>query len=86
MLIVQVNVVVLIDIGVMDGCQTRVKARAARYLVKVALSQKFEGAQTVKCKPGTERVAEKGLPRGVSRAACERRINRELEAKKAHKP
>ena len=46
----------------------------------------FEGAQTVKCKPWTERVAEKGLSRGVSRAAWKRRINRELEGKKAHKP
>ena len=46
----------------------------------------IEGAQTVKCKPWTERVAEKGLSRGVSRAAGKRRINRELEAKKAHKP
>ena len=31
-------------------------------------------------------VAEKGLSREVSRAAGKRRINRELEAKKAHKP
>ena len=46
----------------------------------------LEGAQTVKCKPWTERVAEKGLSRGVSRAAWKRRINREFEAKKAHKP
>ena len=46
----------------------------------------FEGAQTVKCKPWTERVVEKGLSRGVSRAAWKRRINRELEAKKAHRP
>ena len=34
----------------------------------------FEGVQTVKCKPWTERVAEKGLSRGVSRAAWKRRI------------
>ena len=40
----------------------------------------------VKCKPWTERVVEKGLPRGVSRAAWKRRINRELKAKSAHKP
>ena len=45
-----------------------------------------EGAQTVKCKLWTERLAEKGLSRGVSRAAWKRRINRELEAKKVHKP
>ena len=32
------------------------------------------------------RLAEKGLSRGVSRAAWQRRINSELEAKKAHKP
>ena len=31
-------------------------------------------------------MAEKGLLRGVSRAARKRRINRELEAKKAQKP
>ena len=49
-------------------------------------AKKLKGAQTVKCKPWTERVAEKGLSRGVSRAARKRRINRELEAKKAHKP
>ena len=42
----------------------------------------IEGAQTVKCKPWTEKVAEKGLSSGVSRAAWKRRINRELEAKK----
>ena len=46
----------------------------------------IEGAQTVKCKPWTERVAEKGLSRGVSRAPWRRRRNRESEAKKAHKP
>ena len=46
----------------------------------------IEGAQTVKCKPWTETVAEKGLSRGVSRAPWKRRVNRELEAKKAHKP
>ena len=45
-----------------------------------------EGVQTVKCKPWTERVAEKELSRGVSRVAWKRRINRELEAKNAHKP
>ena len=38
----------------------------------------------MKCKPWTERVAKKGLSRGVSRAPWKRRINRELEAKKAH--
>ena len=46
----------------------------------------IEGAQTVKCKPWTERVADEGLSRQVSRAAWKRRINRELEGKKAHKP
>ena len=46
----------------------------------------IEGTQTVKCKPWTERVEEKRLSRGVSRAASKRRINRELEAEKAHKP
>ena len=50
------------------------------------LGKEIEGAQTVKCKPWTERVAEKGLSRGVSRAAWKRRTNPELEAKKAHKP
>ena len=46
----------------------------------------FEGAWTVKCKPWTERLATKGLSRQASRAAWKRRINRELEAKIAHKP
>ena len=34
----------------------------------------------------TERLAKKGLPRQVSRPACKRRRNRELEEKIAHKP
>ena len=51
-----------------------------------AKKRKVEGAQTVKCQPWTERVAEKGLSRRVSRAAWKWRMNRELEAKKEHKP
>ena len=40
----------------------------------------------MKCKPWTERLAKKGLPRQVSRGAWKMPINRELEAKRAHKP
>ena len=37
-------------------------------------------------RPWTERLVNKGLSRQVSRAAWKRRTNRELEAKKEHKP
>ena len=63
------------------GCEVVVKGTCA-FDTTNFLKMLFEGAQTVKCKPWTERVAEKGLSRGVSRAAWKRRINRELEAKK----
>ena len=62
------------------GISKRMAFKMASFLIH------FKGAQTVKCKPWTERVAEKGLSRGVSRGAWKRRLNRELEAKKAHKP
>ena len=41
----------------------------SKNLLEGASRSKFDNAQTVKCKPWTERVAEKGLSRGVSRAA-----------------
>ena len=68
---------------VFNGLRGGSKPRKHPYLTILVV----EGAQTVKCKLWTERLAEKGLSRGVSRGGLKKAHKPyELEANKAHKP